>query len=226
MREADRLHDDTVVATVMSNLGFKLAMGASGHRVVQTAVGDRYVLEAMQADGYALGGEQSGHVIMLDHATTGDGMLTGLHLLARVAATRPPLAELAAVMTRLPQVLVNVRASTSARVDDASRARPWPRRSAELGDTGRVLLRPSGTEPLVRVMVEAAEPRRPRPWPPAGRRGAGAARAGPAADRGSCPYTPPAPAAQHPAPPPPPSPRRRPVRRRWAAGASSTCRSG
>ncbi|NYI05939.1 phosphoglucosamine mutase [Allostreptomyces psammosilenae] len=158
MREAGTLREDTVVATVMSNLGFKLAMEASGIRVVQTAVGDRYVLEAMKRDGYALGGEQSGHVVLLDHATTGDGTLTGLMLAARMAAVKQPLAELAAVMTRLPQVLINVRdvdrtrATTDARVATAVREA-----EDELGASGRVLLRPSGTEPVVRVMVEAAE---------------------------------------------------------------------
>ncbi|MCX4691541.1 phosphoglucosamine mutase [Streptomyces sp. NBC_01408] len=158
MREAGQLRENTVVGTVMSNLGFKLAMEGEGIQVVQTGVGDRYVLESMKEHGYALGGEQSGHVIILDHATTGDGTLTGLLLAARVAATGTSLAELTAVMKRLPQVLVNVpdvdksRVTTSgelaAAVADAER---------ELGTTGRVLLRPSGTEPLVRVMVEAAD---------------------------------------------------------------------
>ncbi|MGW5343575.1 phosphoglucosamine mutase [Streptomyces sp. NPDC004050] len=158
MREAGTLRGNTVVGTVMSNLGFKLAMESEDIQVVQTGVGDRYVLEAMKEHGYALGGEQSGHVIILDHATTGDGTLTGLMLAARIAATGRSLAELAGVMQRLPQVLINVpdvdksRVATSgevaAAVGDAER---------ELGTTGRVLLRPSGTEPLVRVMVEAAD---------------------------------------------------------------------
>lgn len=158
MRERSALRSDTVVATVMSNLGFKLALEREGLRLVQTAVGDRYVLEEMKAHGYALGGEQSGHVIILDHATTGDGTLTGLMLAARVAESGRSLKELASVMERLPQVLINVpdvdrsRVSTSgelsAAVTEAER---------ELGATGRVLLRPSGTEPLVRVMVEAAD---------------------------------------------------------------------
>lgn len=158
MRDAGALRRDTVVATVMSNLGFTLAMEREGIGLVRTAVGDRYVLESMKENGYALGGEQSGHVILLDHATTGDGTLTGLMLAARVAATGRTLAELASVMERLPQVLVNVpdvdksRVSTSAElaaaVTDAER---------DLGTTGRVLLRSSGTEPLVRVMVEAAD---------------------------------------------------------------------
>ncbi|MFH8345981.1 phosphoglucosamine mutase [Streptomyces sp. NPDC018045] len=158
MREAGTLRKDTVVATVMSNLGFKLAMEREGLTFVQTAVGDRYVLEEMKAGGYALGGEQSGHVIALDHATTGDGTLTGLMLAARVAATGRPLGELAGVMKRLPQVLVNVpdvdksRVGTSPEVTSAV-----AEAERELGATGRVLLRPSGTEPLVRVMVEAAD---------------------------------------------------------------------
>ncbi|MEV5980009.1 phosphoglucosamine mutase [Streptomyces sp. NPDC052114] len=158
MRERGVLRHDTVVATVMSNLGFKLAMEAQGLSLVQTAVGDRYVLESMKEHGFALGGEQSGHVIVLDHATTGDGTLTGLLLAARVAETGRTLADLAGVMERLPQVLINVpdvdksrvktSAELSAAVTDAER---------ELGTTGRVLLRSSGTEPLVRVMVEAAD---------------------------------------------------------------------
>jgi phosphoglucosamine mutase len=155
-REAGALREDTVVATVMSNLGFKLAMRREQLRVVETAVGDRYVLEAMKAGGYSLGGEQSGHVIMLDHATTGDGVLTALHLLARVAATGKPLGELAAVMDRLPQVLVNVRGVDKSRVDTSPELAAAVRAAEdELGSTGRVLLRSSGTEPLVRVMVEA-----------------------------------------------------------------------
>ncbi|WP_026341571.1 phosphoglucosamine mutase [Actinomadura atramentaria] len=156
LRAAGRLAADTVVATVMSNLGFKNAMRDAGLKVVETAVGDRYVLEAMKEHGYVFGGEQSGHVIMLDHATTGDGVLTGLHLLSAVARSGRPLDELAKVMTRLPQVLVNVRdvdrtrAKTSPEVAAAVAAA-----EAELGDGGRVLIRPSGTEPMVRVMVEA-----------------------------------------------------------------------
>ncbi|MFF3376315.1 phosphoglucosamine mutase [Streptomyces sp. NPDC002680] len=158
MRERGVLRADTVVATVMSNLGFKLALEREGLSLIQTAVGDRYVLEEMKEHGYALGGEQSGHVIISDHATTGDGTLTGLLLAARVAQTGRTLKDLAGVMERLPQVLVNVpdvdrtkvgtSAELAAAVADAER---------ELGATGRVLLRPSGTEPLVRVMVEAAD---------------------------------------------------------------------
>ncbi|MCM2393164.1 phosphoglucosamine mutase [Streptomyces albipurpureus] len=158
MREAGTLRGNTVVATVMSNLGFKLAMEREGLEIVQTAVGDRYVLESMKEHGYALGGEQSGHVIVLDHATTGDGTLTGLMLAARVVATKRSLAELAAVMDRLPQVLINVPDVDKARVHtSAELANAVTDAERELGATGRVLLRPSGTEPLVRVMVEAAD---------------------------------------------------------------------
>ncbi|MFJ3665579.1 phosphoglucosamine mutase [Streptomyces sp. NPDC090106] len=158
MRERSALREDTVVATVMSNLGFKLAMEREGLTLVQTAVGDRYVLEAMKEHGYALGGEQSGHVIILDHATTGDGTLTGLMLAARVAQTGKSLRELAGVMERLPQVLINVPDVDRTRVGtSADLASAVAEAERELGSTGRVLLRPSGTEPLVRVMVEAAD---------------------------------------------------------------------
>ncbi|WP_018543928.1 phosphoglucosamine mutase [Streptomyces sp. LaPpAH-108] len=158
MRERAELRSDTVVATVMSNLGFKLAMERAGIRLVQTAVGDRYVLEEMKQHGYALGGEQSGHVIVLDHATTGDGTLTGLLLAARVAETGRALRELASVMERLPQILINVPDVDKSRVrTSADLAAAVGEAERELGQTGRVLLRPSGTEPLVRVMVEAAD---------------------------------------------------------------------
>ncbi len=157
-REAGLLPRDTTVVTVMTNLGFRLAMAREGVTVVETGVGDRYVLEAMKAGGYGLGGEQSGHVIMLDYATTGDGTLTALHLLARVAATGKPLGELAAVMDRLPQVLVNVSGVDRTGVDGCAPLQAAVAEAeAELGATGRVLLRPSGTEPVVRVMVEAAD---------------------------------------------------------------------
>lgn len=158
MREAGTLRKNTVVATVMSNLGFKLAMEREGVDLVQTSVGDRYVLEEMKANGFALGGEQSGHVIVLDHATTGDGTLTGLMLAARVAATGRSLAELAGVMERLPQILINVRDVDKSRVGSSPElAAAVNDAERELGATGRVLLRSSGTEPLVRVMVEAAD---------------------------------------------------------------------
>jgi phosphoglucosamine mutase len=156
LRDRGRLVDDTVVATVMSNLGFVQAMQREGVKVEQTKVGDRYVLEAMKARGFVLGGEQSGHVILSDHATTGDGILTALQVLDRVAATGRPLRDLAAVMNRLPQVLVNVPGVDKARADtDDQLMEAVAREERELGGTGRILLRPSGTEPLVRVMVEA-----------------------------------------------------------------------
>jgi phosphoglucosamine mutase len=155
-RERNLLSDDTVVVTVMTNLGFHLAMADADVNVVQTGVGDRYVLEALAAGGYSLGGEQSGHVVFAQHATTGDGMLTALVLLDIVACSGRQLSQLAAEsMTQLPQVLVNVKvAKRRADVDDllsaeiAAAAEP-------LGSSGRILVRPSGTEPLVRVMVEA-----------------------------------------------------------------------
>jgi phosphoglucosamine mutase len=156
MRDAGSLAEDTLVATVMSNLGLHLAMKAQGVRLLTTAVGDRYVLETLRERGLSLGGEQSGHVIVPAYATTGDGLLTALHLMARMAATGRSLAELAAVVTRLPQVLVNVPVINKAVVAaSAEVAAAVGAAEAELGDTGRVLLRPSGTEQLVRVMVEA-----------------------------------------------------------------------
>jgi phosphoglucosamine mutase len=156
LKERGALAHDTLVATVMSNLGLLLAMEREGIRVLQTGVGDRYVLEEMRAGGYSLGGEQSGHVIMLDHGTTGDGVLTGLMLAARVAATGRSIAELGAVMTRLPQVLVNVRGVDRGRVESDEGLQSAVRHEeAALDGSGRVLLRKSGTEPLVRVMVEA-----------------------------------------------------------------------
>ncbi|MFJ2030382.1 phosphoglucosamine mutase [Streptosporangium sp. NPDC087985] len=156
MHAEGKLAGDTVVATVMSNLGFKIAMKDAGIDVVETAVGDRYVLEAMKAGGYNLGGEQSGHVLMLDHATTGDGLLTSLQLLAVMAREGRSLAELASVMTRLPQVLINVKGVDRAKATVPELSTAVAAAEAELGETGRVLIRPSGTEPMIRVMVEAA----------------------------------------------------------------------
>jgi phosphoglucosamine mutase len=148
----------TVVTTVMSNIGLGLALAERGIRVERTAVGDRYVLEAMRAGGHVLGGEQSGHVIMLDHATTGDGILTALHVLARMAETGRSLSDLAGVMTRYPQVLVNVRGVDKGRAgSDPEVSRAVRDVESELGERGRVLLRASGTEPVVRVMVEAPD---------------------------------------------------------------------
>ncbi|MGI8685297.1 MAG: phosphoglucosamine mutase [Acidimicrobiales bacterium] len=157
LRERGRLKDDTVVVTVMTNLGFRQAMEAAGIAVYETPVGDRHVLEALDAGGWSLGGEQSGHLIFRALATTGDGILTGLQVLDLVARSGRTLADLASeAMTRLPQVLHNVR--VAARADGDATALLAPAVEAEqarLGAGGRVLVRPSGTEPVVRVMVEA-----------------------------------------------------------------------
>ncbi|WP_430333726.1 phosphoglucosamine mutase [Rhodococcus sp. ACT016] len=159
MRDSGELVDNTLVATVMSNLGLHIAMRAAGIEVRTTAVGDRYVLEELRAGGFSLGGEQSGHVVLPGHGTTGDGVLTGLRLMGRMAATGQSLAELAGAMTSLPQVLINVRVADKAAVAAAPHVQAAiGAAESELGDTGRVLLRPSGTEQLVRVMVEAADP--------------------------------------------------------------------
>ncbi|HEY6684782.1 MAG TPA: phosphoglucosamine mutase [Propionibacteriaceae bacterium] len=156
LREQGRLKNDTIVATVMSNLGLINAMRSVGITVQQAKVGDRYVLEAMKAGGFSLGGEQSGHIVMLEHATTGDGVLTALHLMNRMATSGQSLAQLASVMTRLPQVLINVPDVDKSRAaTDPQLTAAVSEAQAELGDSGRVLLRPSGTESLVRVMVEA-----------------------------------------------------------------------
>jgi phosphoglucosamine mutase len=158
MRERGALAKDTLVATVMSNLGMLQALEREGVAVRQTAVGDRYVLEEMKAGGFSLGGEQSGHVIFLDHGTTGDGTMTGLLLASRLAQTGRSLEDLAAVMKRLPQVLINVRDVDKSRVEGNEAVQVEVRAAqAELDGVGRVLLRKSGTEPLVRVMVEAAD---------------------------------------------------------------------
>jgi phosphoglucosamine mutase len=156
LKAQDRLVENTIVATVMSNLGFKIAMQEHGVTVVETGVGDRYVLEQMRARGFNLGGEQSGHVILSDYATTGDGVLTALALMAEMARTGKPLSELGAVMRKLPQVLINVKDVDKTRLDaDAAVAEALAEVEADLGDSGRVLLRPSGTEAVIRVMVEA-----------------------------------------------------------------------
>jgi phosphoglucosamine mutase len=156
MRDAEELVDDTVVGTLMSNLGFVQALAREGIEVIQAKVGDRYVLEHLREGGYSLGGEQSGHVIVPAYATTGDGILTALLVAARMAATEKSLADLAGVMTRLPQVLVNVADVDRSRTHtDPAVLAAIQGAEVELADTGRVLLRPSGTEPLIRVMVEA-----------------------------------------------------------------------
>jgi phosphoglucosamine mutase len=156
LRESGELAADTLVTTVMSNLGLHLAMREAGIDVRTTAVGDRYVLEELRAGGFTLGGEQSGHVVLPRYATTGDGLLTALRLMARMATTRSSLAELAGVVTTLPQVLRNVQVLDKAAVADSVVVREAVEAAEqELGEKGRVLLRPSGTEQLVRVMVEA-----------------------------------------------------------------------
>jgi phosphoglucosamine mutase len=157
-KDEGRLTGDTVVSTVMSNLGFRLAMREAGITVVETPVGDRYLLSAMLAGGFVLGGEQSGHIILLDHATTGDGLLTALQLLTVAARRGEALSKLARVMTRYPQVLINVPAADKAAVAGSPQlAAAVAAAEGELGDAGRVLVRPSGTEPTVRVMVEAVD---------------------------------------------------------------------
>lgn len=155
-RDRGLLPDDTLVVTVMANLGLRLAMEHHGIHVTETAVGDRYILESLDQNGWVLGGEQSGHIIFRDLATTGDGELTGLQVMDVMARSGKSLAELAGVMTRLPQVLINVRDVNCGALDDAMKI--WASvddEADQLGETGRILLRKSGTEPIVRVMVEA-----------------------------------------------------------------------
>src|SRR5215469_8532549 len=158
LNESGRLAGGTVVATVMANLGFRMAMADAGIEVVETPVGDRYLIAAMLDGKFVLGGEQSGHIIMLDHSSTGDGMLTSVQLLVTAAASGRSLADLAQVMTRYPQVLVNVHGVDKAKAAASSELTSAVAAArAELGDSGRVLVRPSGTEPAVRVMVEAVD---------------------------------------------------------------------
>lgn len=158
MRDAGQLASNTLVATVMSNLGLHLAMREAGIAVRTTGVGDRYVLEELRAGRFSLGGEQSGHIVMPAFGTTGDGILTGLLLMSRMAQTRSPLADLAAPMQPMPQVLINVEVADKATVAEAPAVQSAVREAeAQLGDSGRILLRPSGTEQIVRVMVEASD---------------------------------------------------------------------
>ena len=158
MKEEGKLHGDTLVATVMSNLGLRRAMADRGITVIESSVGDRYVLEDLATSGARLGGEQSGHIILTEHSTTGDGILTGIQLAREVVRTGKTLHELADVMDVYPQVLINVSGVDRARLaKDSVVSEAVSAAEAELGDSGRVLLRPSGTEALVRVMVEAAE---------------------------------------------------------------------
>ena len=151
-----KLNEATVVATVMSNLGFLIAMKDAGINVVKTAVGDRYVLENMLENKYTLGGEQSGHIIMREFAGTGDGLLTALQLIAEMARSKKSLQELSKIMNRFPQVLINVSGVAKEKLDSSAAIKAAVAKyEAELGDAGRILLRASGTESLVRVMVEA-----------------------------------------------------------------------
>ena len=159
------LSRNTLVATVMSNLGLKIAMKQAGIEMIETKVGDRYVLEVIREGGYTLGGEQSGHLIFARHATTGDGILTGLQLLAQMASTGKSLQELASAMTVYPQVLINVPEVDKSKVNsDPELQKVVQEAKSELGETGRVLLRASGTEPLVRVMVEAQDAGTAQSW--------------------------------------------------------------
>lgn len=158
LKERGKLANNEIVSTVMCNMGLVRAMRDRGIKVVQTPVGDRFVLQRMLADGAVLGGEQSGHIIFLDHNTTGDGLVTALQLLNVMKRTGKPLAELARVMRRFPQSLVNVRTPRKAEWQtNEAIAAAIARESGLLGDAGRILVRASGTEPLVRVMVEASE---------------------------------------------------------------------
>jgi phosphoglucosamine mutase len=164
-KERGDLSRNTLVATVMSNLGLKIAMKQAGIEIIETKVGDRYVLEVIREGGYILGGEQSGHLIFARYASTGDGILTGLQLLAQMNSTGKSLQELASAMTVYPQVLINVPEVDKTKVDsDPELQKVVQEAKTELGETGRVLLRASGTEALVRVMVEAQDAGTAQSW--------------------------------------------------------------
>ena len=154
-KQNGNLSSDTVVSTVMANLGFKIAMKSASINVIETAVGDRYVLEAMEEKNYVLGGEQSGHIIMRNYSTTGDGLLTALHLMNAVSSTKKSLKELAGIVNKFPQILINVADVDKAKIDNSELIAAVKKAENDLGEKGRVLLRSSGTEPLIRVMVEA-----------------------------------------------------------------------
>ena len=164
MKARGELARNTLVATVMSNLGLKIAMKEAGITMLEAQVGDRYVLEEIRENGYTLGGEQSGHVILSQYATTGDGVLTGMRVLAEVAKSGKTLKELAGQIDIYPQVLINVQGVDRTRVEDEVVQQAVQEAQAELGETGRVLLRASGTEPVIRVMVEAAEMGQAQGW--------------------------------------------------------------
>jgi phosphoglucosamine mutase len=164
MKARGELARNTLVATVMSNLGLKIAMKEAGITMLEAQVGDRYVLEEIRENGYTLGGEQSGHVILSQFATTGDGVLTGMRVLAEVAKSGKTLKELAGQIDIYPQVLINVQGVDRTRVEDEVVQQAVQEAQAELGETGRVLLRASGTEPVIRVMVEAAEMGQAQGW--------------------------------------------------------------
>ncbi len=164
MKARGELARNTLVATVMSNLGLKIAMKQAGITMLETSVGDRYVLEEIRANGYTLGGEQSGHVILSHFATTGDGVLTGMRVMAEVAKSGKTLRDLAGQIEIYPQVLINVKGVDRDRVNDELVQAAVQEAEADLGETGRVLLRASGTEPLIRVMVEAAEMGQAQGW--------------------------------------------------------------
>lgn len=164
MKSRGELARNTLVATVMSNLGLKIAMKQAGITMLETNVGDRYVLEEIRANGYTLGGEQSGHVILSRFATTGDGVLTGMRVMSEVVASGKSLKDLAAQIEIYPQVLINVKGVDRTRVQDEVVQAAVQEAETDLGETGRVLLRASGTEPVIRVMVEAAEMGQAQGW--------------------------------------------------------------
>jgi phosphoglucosamine mutase len=158
LQQQDRLPGNQLVVTVMSNYGLHQSLAGAGIRLHQTSVGDRYVLEEMLRTGSMLGGEQSGHIIMLQHNTTGDGLLTGAQLVQVMAATGRPLAELAASMSRLPQLLVNVRVTDKEKVMNKPELQAAVAAARkQLSGRGRVLVRPSGTEPIIRLMLEGPD---------------------------------------------------------------------